>query len=475
MPSASASPGPALPPPSRGPRHLLRLIAALLVALLLHGLVFWTLRQIVLAVQQFGGGVEIIASPAPEAPPQQPVAQRIASTAHVPTNAAPPDFASQALAASATGDAMPLVPFTSQWQPTDPGANLGAATPIFSGGGGMGLPQKMRARMSPESRLQLILKNGGTPQTEDAVARALLWLREHQNLDGSWGRDYPAAMTGLAVLCFLGHGDTPDSKQHGQVVSRGITFLTDLQARNRSMISTHPSSGQAAYEHGIATYALGEAYAMARFGQKGLGPIAEGFFEGVRLILKGQTKRGGWLYGYEQGEGGDTSVTGWQYQALKIADQTRLTFPSLKEQLQRTAKFLLSVRGPDGGFGYRFSADRPSLTAVGVLGLQFIDAKQHEAAIVKGLKFMFRHSEEQRWSSANLYSWYYNTQATFQFGGSAWERWNGVFREEVLKHQKEDGHWIHGSTNGAKDDTDLFCTTLCTLMLEVYYRYAVGG
>ncbi|MCB1210895.1 MAG: terpene cyclase/mutase family protein [Verrucomicrobiales bacterium] len=314
-------------PPARRARNWGRFAFAIITALLVHLGLFQALRQIVLIVQHLGTGVEIIARPAPEAPQQEPVAQRIASAAQVPPASAPPDLVSQALAASVYSDAMPLVPFTSQWQPTDPGANLGAATPIFSGGGGMGLPQKMRARMSPESRLQLIQKNGGTPQTEDAVGRALLWLREHQNLDGSWGQHYPAAMTGLAVLCYLGHGDIPGSRQHGQVVSRGITFLTDLQARNRSKISTRPGSGQAAYEHGIATYALGEAYAMARFGQKDLGPIAEGFFEGVRLILRGQTKRGGWLYGYEQGGDGDTSVTGWQYQALKIADQTRLPSP----------------------------------------------------------------------------------------------------------------------------------------------------
>ncbi|MCB1210893.1 MAG: hypothetical protein KDK97_16340 [Verrucomicrobiales bacterium] len=88
---------------------------------------------------------------------------------------------------------------------------------------------------------------------------------------------------------------------------------------------------------------------------------------------------------------------------------------------------------------------------------------------------MFKGSENQRWPQANLYSWYYNTQATFQFGGSAWERWNAVFREEVLTHQQEDGHWSHGTTSGANEDADIFCTCLCTLMLEVYYRYAVEG
>ena len=46
-----------------------------------------------------------------------------------------------------------------------------------------------------------------TKATEQAVLRGLAWLQKVQNADGSWGERNRGAMTGLALLCFLGHGE----------------------------------------------------------------------------------------------------------------------------------------------------------------------------------------------------------------------------------------------------------------------------
>ena len=210
---------------------------------------------------------------------------------------------------------------------------------------------------------------------------------------------------------------------------------------------------------------------MARFGQKNLGPVVEAFDRGVRIILQGQTEAGGWLYNYKPGLNGDMSVTGWQYQALKAARQTRLNFPTLEKQIQKTERFLLNMRGPRGGFGYQDPADSASLTGVGVLGLQMFNPQDHRLAIIEGLQLILDAYGRKKWAGADVYAWYYNTQATFNFGGAAWERWNAVFQMELLKNQQLDGHWRHLSAGKAKFDSDLFCTVLCTLMLEVYYRY----
>ena len=459
------------PPRALPPRHFARFVLAMLAALALHFAAWLALQRILIQLAAPSSSAEITSIAETDSHPEKPVQQRIAAAQSTAPSAVTTSPVLDSFRAAGAAMPVPQVAFASDWQPENTSATLGAAPSIFTGGGGMGVPKKMRARMSSASRQEMLLKNGGTPEVEQAVARALLWLREHQNSDGSWGQTYKAAMTGLAILAFLGHGDTPDSKEHGPSVAHASTYLTDLRARNGGIITTRPGSSQASYENGIATYALGEVYALARFGQKDLGPVVESFSEGVRIILRGQTRKGGWLYGYSQTKEGDMSVAGWQYQALKAAAQTNIPFPTLKEQLQRTASFLLYMRGPKGGFGYSSPGDRPSLTAVGVLGLQFIDAEKYKPAIVKGLKFMFENDEKDQWNSANLYTWYYNTQAAFQFGGSAWERWNSVFRDELLKNQKDNGGWVHGSTNGAQEDTDLFCTTLCTLMLEVYYRY----
>ena len=62
---------------------------------------------------------------------------------------------------------------------------------------------------------------------------ALRWLKKNQEADGSWhinsgggsNASGPAkpAMTGLALLTYLAHGETPASEEFGQTVERAIS------------------------------------------------------------------------------------------------------------------------------------------------------------------------------------------------------------------------------------------------------------
>ena len=74
----------------------------------------------------------------------------------------------------------------------------------------------------------------------------------------------------------------------------------------------------------------------------------------------------------------------------------------------------------------------------------------------------------------STYAWYYGTLALFQHGGPEWERWNEVMTTELLANQRKDG-----AAAGSWDPVDrwatiggrVYQTTICTLTLEVYYRY----
>jgi hypothetical protein len=84
------------------------------------------------------------------------------------------------------------------------------------GGGGFGaIPATMRKRCSKEDRLQRLAETGGMPQCEDAVVKALRWMKSTQAADGSWGEGNKAAMTGLGLLAYLGHCETPISEEFG--------------------------------------------------------------------------------------------------------------------------------------------------------------------------------------------------------------------------------------------------------------------
>ena len=74
----------------------------------------------------------------------------------------------------------------------------------------------------------------------------------------------------------------------------------------------------------------------------------------------------------------------------------------------------------------------------------------------------------------NTYLWYYATLALFQHQGEEWRQWNEALKEQLLEHQHKTGRMA-----GSWDTTDrwsrlggrVYQTALCTLMLEVYYRY----
>ena len=147
-----------------------------------------------------------------------------------------------------------------------------------------------------------LAKFGGNKNTEMSVIRSLRWLKSVQNSDGSWPNN-KVAMTGLAILTFLAHGEKPgDSKEFGETVQRAIQFLLDEQAKNKNGLYTTLGAG---YAHAIATYAMCEAYGMT------MNPnVKESADKALEIIIKGQHPTGGWDYNWKQSDRDDTSVMG---------------------------------------------------------------------------------------------------------------------------------------------------------------------
>ncbi len=99
----------------------------------------------------------------------------------------------------------------------------------------------------------------GTEGTASPVQKALHWLKEHQNPDGSWGEapgESNLALTGWALMCFLAHGDTPQSVEFGYCVQRSIQWLAAYVEDGCK------PSGREGYALAIATYAIAEAYGL---------------------------------------------------------------------------------------------------------------------------------------------------------------------------------------------------------------------
>lgn len=345
--------------------------------------------------------------------------------------------------------------------PTSGFGNSKIGTPD-SNGTGHGFTQRLVG-----TRETNITTGGGNKETERAVVAALRWLKDHQAADGSWSTaKYTDALSALAVLAFLGHGETADSEEFGLTVSKGISYVASCVGPNGIVRS------QNMYAQGAVTLALAEAYGMTQ------SPNArEPLVKAVAANLLAQTAKkikaihvGGWRYA-PQSSDADTSVTGWLVMGLKSARLAGITIPD--EAFEMASKYLWNMYSDHGGFGYAEPGQGINTSAVGILCQQFMghgDDKRIKKAldVYKGHRVDWDHASH----SDVLYGWYYATQAMFQAGGAYWTYWNKEIRDPVVKAQAGDGHWDPPPKSGREHDYGaVYSTTICCLILEVYYRY----
>ena len=352
-----------------------------------------------------------------------------------------------------------------------------------------GIPIDRKQRCSKQDRLSRISKYGGKPQVEDAVIKALLWMKQNQQSDGSWGQGHKVGMTGLALLAYLGHCETPDSEEFGQSCLDAIVYLLQVGTKNSGKLATNLSDRHWPYEHAIATYALAEAFSFGGKNGFGIPRHKEVLTQATNLIIVNQHSSGGWDYAYDisGNRGGDLSIVAWHIQALKASKVTGIAFPSMKATVKKALAYVSARQAANGRFAYTGSADagRPSLTGAGVLAFQMW-GKGSRKEVRNGAKYILREAKlDYNGAESDLYAHYYHSQAMMQRGGEQWQTYNEMFRDQILLNQNDDGSWKKPGGNGgtkavgalfAKDTPEgiHYRTCLCTLMLEVYYRYLPG-
>ena len=246
------------------------------------------------------------------------------------------------------------------------------------------IPAVMAMRFGANRRKALV-DNGGKPEGEAAVLRGLQYLVQTQDPDGSWGKGlkpYVAAMTGFSLLSFLGHGETPESVQFGAAVKSAVHWIVEQGQQSDGRLSMEPAFSQAGvYAHAIVTLSLAEYYSVTHDPA-----VVDLLTKAVGYIVEGQGPDGGWMYAYDKTES-DTSVSGWQIQALRAAHLSGLNIAGVDTALDKAMLNLKRVQGPKGGFGYRKAEDRYSLTGVGVL-CTYVWKQDKDKTVRDGIQFM---------------------------------------------------------------------------------------
>ena len=326
------------------------------------------------------------------------------------------------------------------------------------------------------SRARLVREGGGTEGSEKAVQMALKWLQQHQNPNGSWSfehldgqcpcRDrgsldgaYNGA-TAMALLPFLGAGHTHKEGQYKREVQAGLYFLLSRQQRNGAFIE----SGGNLYSHGLCAIALSEAYAMTQ--DQMLMRPAQAALDYIAYAQ--DPVGGGWRYVARQP--GDTSVVGWQLMALKSGRMAYLHVdPSV---FQGATKFLDSVQADRGAaYGYKDPGRKPSTTAIGLLCRMYLGWERTHPGLKTGVQRLSKSGP----SKNDMYFNYYATQVMRHFEGDEWKQWNEKMREFLVNSQAKKGHetgsWYMGNNHSSISGGRLYCTSMATMILEVYYRH----
>ncbi len=388
----------------------------------------------------------------------------------------------------------------------------------------------------PRLRVDLVQREGGTTLTEAAVARGLRWLASQQRNDGSWELDgnlrSRAAGTSLALLPFLGAGQTHLAGRYKHTVAHGLRWLIENQKSDGDLRS-NPNQNSGMYAHGQGAIVLCEAYLMT--GDEGLRAAAQ---KAIDFIVEAQHAAGGWRY--QPGQAGDTSVAGWQIMALQSGIAAGLTAP--KHVMELASQYLDSVEyGPDlrgwkrrwrspaddsgltelarlmrGGetkwsdyrslsnamSDYQEKIERssklrqmreelrellaergrysyqpkhtvtPAMTAEALLCRVYMGWSMEEPGFLEGVDYVEQHPPSN--DDRNIYYWYYGTQLMHHVGGERWDRWNkslrGILVETQQRAGRDAGSW--SDLGGFSDQGGrIYVTSLAVCTLEVYYRH----
>ena len=336
----------------------------------------------------------------------------------------------------------------------------------------------------------------------ESVEAALGWLGRHQSAKGGWdaarfsdrctgerctGPGSPAhgvGVTGLALLAFLGAGETHAGPNHAETVAAGLRYLLDVQDAEGCF---GPRTDQRwVFDHAAATRAVAEAYGMTA--SPSLRRPAQ---NGISFIEQCQNPYLGWRYGVRP-QDNDTAVTGWMTAALAAGRRAGLDVdPSLFEGARA---WMDKVTEPEWGrAGYvargtgpwreralmaRFPGDRSeSLTALAVVTRLDGGASLDDEYVKKGLDLLVKclPAWDEEAGTIDLHYWLWGSDANARAGGYHGKKWG-----ETLLQAVRDGQCLDRSLHryGSWDPLDPFAaeggrvysTAMATLALEAPWR-----
>ncbi len=324
------------------------------------------------------------------------------------------------------------------------------------------------------------LKRENVPhQWIPVLQNSLNWLAEHQEADGSWdaakyegSQSHHFAMTGAALLAFLGAGETEKIGKYKNTLRKGFHWLNQAVERG--------DRGYNNYAHAIGLMALSEGVML------GSRSITRMNANTLAKELLGQYTDKGWAY---KGSGVDLSVSGWVVLGLKSARDAELECmkdPQAIKMFQTYNVWLDTMTPAETGIG-NYRPDRaggPHMSWAGMVQRQFLGLKD-DGFNKKADALSVEWTKTGKWvggaQPGDVYGIYYGTLALYNEHAKGWLEWKKPMEQTLLKSQLPGdpkllgGSWNPGPGSCSKHGGRVLTTAMLAICLEVYWRHSLDG
>lgn len=337
-----------------------------------------------------------------------------------------------------------------------------------------------------------------TADSELALRGGLTWLAVNQGPEGNWGSN-DLGLVSMGVLALLADGHAPGRGKYGPVLQKAIDYIVD-NARPSGLLNIS-NSQRDMYNHGLATFVLGQAHGTNTARDQRLTRVLD---RALKLIANTQCDDGGWDYhARRKPSGHDLSLVVMQAKALRSAMDSGLRVPpevvalalrSVREHYapkngKRGAPEADQRQGP-GQFAYGKGGGggTTAMAAAGVVCLQEFgqyddwriakNTSVIEAAIGKVSPSVRRDGK----MPFDAYTLYYVGQALYQISGEVWKRNYPQLRDYLVASQiaspqdpAQHGSWRDvGARGGGRvggKPGQLYGTAVACFILAIPNRY----
>ncbi|MCA9114829.1 MAG: squalene--hopene cyclase [Planctomycetaceae bacterium] len=328
-----------------------------------------------------------------------------------------------------------------------------------------------------------------TPAGERALDQGLEWLARNQGPKGNWGSD-DLGLVALGALSFAAAGHLPGRGRYGDVIDRAVQYVVRSARPSGLLNIANPQRDM--YNHGLATFVLGQMFGMTRDPQ-----LSRVLDRALKLIYSTQCDDGGWDYrAKRQRNGHDLSLSVMQAKAIRSAVDSGLEVPP---EVARQAIHSVRIRyrasngsrDPDdprtrmgpGQFTYNGSRGTTAMAAAGVVCLQEF-GQYDDWRISRNMDVIRREIQQLKIPTDrngrvpwDAYTLYYVGQAIYQVGGGIWRECYPILRDHLIASQverpadpKQDGHWTSTRHVGGVPG-QLYGTSTACFILAIPNRF----